>query len=105
MWLFGTRIKQDGKGSLVTTVSHTSDCVDFCRLHLDVTLMYVGLGSLQSIGVFVCVWVSLLSCACLVHPCFLVSGQCFNACSIQLNNAVLVPRYGEDCALHALPWQ
>ena len=106
MWLFGTRIKLDSKCSLVA-VLHAGHCVDFCRLHLDVTLMYVGLGSLQSIGVFVCVWVSLLSCACFVHPSFVVgvSGQCFNACWVQVDNAVLVPRCGEDCALHALPWQ
>ena len=62
-------------------------CADLCRLHLDVTLMYIGLGSLQSIGVFVCVWVSLLGCACLVHPSFVV-GACMS-----VNNALMHAQY------------
>jgi len=62
-------------------------CVDLCRLHLDVTLMYIGLGSLQTIGICVCVWVSLLSCACLVHPSFLVGAYTF------MNNALMHTQY------------
>ena len=91
-------------------ISCAGHCVDLCRLHLDVTLMYIGLGSLQTIGICVCVWVSLLTCACLVHPCFLVGADMFMksvlmACSVKMNNSVLVLRCGEDYALHVLQWQ
>lgn len=43
------------------------------RLYLDVTLMYVGLGSVRTVATFLCVEVLLLCCTFLVHPGFMVT--------------------------------
>jgi len=43
------------------------------RLYLDVTLMYVGLGSVRTVATFLCVEVLLLYCTFLVHPGFMVT--------------------------------